>query len=203
MAYDTLIDHIIKEAEGKKEEILSEARKKADAMLSDLDKRRGELRERAFRGLELELEEYRVKEINRAHLKCKAILTLAKEKVIEDLHRDLYSALKSIEEGPSYPAILRRLLIEGFKELKGKVFVLANSRDCQLIKDFLKDANLTCCEVVSVSPDDRVKGGIEILAHDKSISITNTIWSRFEKVKEDLMPEVGQILFPPSSSLSP
>ena len=196
MAYDVLIDYIIREGEGKKEQILTEAKKNADAMLSDMEKRREALRDKKINEIENEIAEYRAKELNRALLKGKAFISVAKGEIIDAMYRELHSALQTIIGGPSYPAILRQLLIEALQDMGGKVYVLVNSGDCQIIKDLLKDMSITRCEVISITPDDRIEGGVEILSHDKSISIINTLWSRLEKVKEDLLPEIGKILFP-------
>ena len=44
MAYDVLIEYIIEEGETRGEQILAEAREKADAMLSDFEKRIEEIK---------------------------------------------------------------------------------------------------------------------------------------------------------------
>ncbi|MEK6560262.1 MAG: V-type ATP synthase subunit E family protein, partial [Nitrospirota bacterium] len=99
--------------------------------------------------------------------------------------------------GSSYPVILLQLLIEGLKHIQGRVEVVVNSKDITLIRSYLKDKdiNIETCDVISVNSDDRIKGGIEIISEDNSVSILNTVWSRLEKVREDVMPEIGDILF--------
>lgn len=196
MAYDVLTDYIITEGEKRREEILAEARKKADAMLAELGKKIEELRQKAFSEIEKELAEYRIKGLNRMRLKGDMLISIAKGEVIDELYREVNSSLQTIIEGPSYPAILQQLLMEGLQGMRGKVYVQVNSGDNSLIEDILKDRVITNCEVISIASDDRIKGGVEILSHDKSISIINTLWSRFDKVKEELMPEIGKILFP-------
>lgn len=195
MPYDVLIDSIIKEGEERKEQILAEAREKADAMLTDLEKRIDDLRKKEMEEIERGLAEYRTKELNRAHHRGEAFKSIAKGEIIDEVYRKVQHTFHSIIDGPLYPPILQKLLIEGLQEMRGKVYVVASSSDCSLIKDLLKGRSINNCEIISITPDDRIKGGIEILSHDKSISVINTLSSRFEKIKEDLMPEIEKILF--------
>jgi len=164
MAYDVLIEYIIEEGETRGEQILAEAREKADAMLSDFEKRIEDLRQKAASGLEKELTGYRMQVLNRARLKGTAIIAIAKGEIVDEVYREVDSSLQAMIEGPSYPAILERLLAEGLDEMRGKVTV------------------------------ERTKGGVEILSEDKRVAIINTLWSRWEKVREELMPEIRTIL---------
>jgi len=195
MSYDVLIDHIIKEAEKRREEILTEVRKKADAMLTELGNRIEELRERAFSNVKKDLDEYRVKELNRARHRGKTVIFAAKGEVVDEVIKEVNNAFHSIIKGPAYPSILKNLLREGLQEVKGKVHVIANSRDCPMIEEILKGISVTGCEVLSVKEDDRINAGVEMLSYDNSISIINTLWSRFDKVRDDMMPELREILF--------
>lgn len=195
MSYDVLIDHIIKEAEKRREDILAEARKKADAMLTGLGNMIEDLKARAFSNVKKDLDEYRVKELNKARHRGNAYIYAAKGEVVDDVFKEVENAFHSTIEGPAYPSILKNLLIEGLQEVKGKVHVIANSRDCPRVKDILKDISLTGCEVLSVKEDDRINAGVEVLSYDNSISIINTLWSRFDKVREDMMPQLREILF--------
>lgn len=164
MAYDVLIEYIIEEGETRGEQILAEVREKADALLSDFEKRIEDLRQKAANGLEKELTEYRMQVLNRARLKGKAIIAIAKGEIVDEVYREVDSSLQAMIEGPSYPAILDRLLAEGLDEMRGKVTV------------------------------ERIKGGVEILSEDKRVAVINTLWSRWEKVREELMPEIRTIL---------
>ena len=165
MAYDVLIEHIIKEGEAAGEQILAEARKKADAMFSDFEKRIGDLSQKAASGLEKELSGYRMQALNRARLKGNAFMAVAKGEIMDEVCQGVSDALQAIIEGPSYPAILDRLLAEGLDEMRGKATV------------------------------ERIKGGVEILSEDKRVAVINTLGSRWEKVREELMPEIRKILF--------
>ncbi len=165
MAYDVLIEHIIKEGEAEGEQILSEARKKADVLLSDFEKRIEDLRQQAASGLEKELTGYRMQVLNRAHLNGNAFMAVVKGEIMDEVYQGVSDALQAIIEGPSYPAILDRLLAEGLDEMGGKVTV------------------------------ERIKGGVEILSEDKRVAVINTLWSRWEKVREELMPEIRKLLF--------
>lgn len=198
MSYETLIDYIIKEGDRRSEELLSEARQKAAVMLTELDIKIAGRRDVAFRNLKTEIEVYRVKELNKARFKAKAFIAAAMGDVIDEVLNETSKLFYSITEGPSYPSILKSLLIEGLQAIKGEIHVKANSRDCQIIKDILKDmaiTTLTDCKVVSVNEDDRIKGGVEILSQDKCVTVINTLWSRFDKAKEDIMPDMREILF--------
>jgi vacuolar-type H+-ATPase subunit E/Vma4 len=195
MSYDVLIDHIIEEAGKRRGEILAEARKKADAMLMELKDMVDHIQERAFSNVKKDLDDYRVKELNRARHRGKAFISAAKGEVVDAVFKEVDNAFHSIIEGPAYPSILKNFLTEGLQEVKGKVHVIANSRDCPLVKDILKDVSFTGCEVLSVKEDDRINAGVEMLSYDNSISIINTLWSRFDKVREDMMPQLREILF--------
>ena len=164
MAYDVLIEYIIEEGETRSEQILAEAREKADVLLSVVEKRIEDLRQQAASGLEKELTGYRMQVLNRAHLKGTAIIAIAKGEIVDEVYREVDSSLQAMIEGPSYPVILERLLAEGLDEMRGKVTV------------------------------ERIKGGVEILSEDKRVAIINTLWSRWEKVREELMPEIRTIL---------
>ena len=165
MPYDVLIEYIIEEGETRGEQILSEAREKADALLSDFEKRIEDLRQKAASGLEKELTGYRMQVLNRARLKGNAFMAVVKGEIMDEVYRGVSDALQTMIEGPSYPAILDRLLAEGLDEMRGKVTA------------------------------ERIKGGVEILSEDKRVAVINTLGSRWEKVKEELMPEVRKILF--------
>ncbi|MBI5407015.1 MAG: hypothetical protein HZA18_04890 [Nitrospirae bacterium] len=165
MAYDVLIEHIIKEGEAEGEQILAEAREKADVLLSDVEKRIEDLRQKGASGLEKELTGYRMQVLNRARLKGNAFMAIVKGEIMDEVYRGVSDALQTMIEGPSYPAILDRLLAEGLDEMRGQVTV------------------------------ERIKGGVEILSEDKRVAVINTLESRWEKAKEELMPEVRKILF--------
>ena len=164
MAYDVLIEHIIKEGEAEGEQILAEAREKAAVLLSDFEKRIEDLRQQAASGLEKELTGYRRQVLNRARLKGNAFMAIVKGEIMDEVYRGVSDALQTMIEGPSYPAILDRLLAEGLDEMRGKVTV------------------------------ERIKGGVEILSEDKRVAIINTLGSRWKKAKEELMPEIRTIL---------
>ena len=197
MSYEALAAHIINEGEKKASEIMAKARENADAMKAGIDTELKIRRENAYQELKQEIAGYRIKKLNIARLRASAILAEAKGDVIVDVFKECDSALQSILEGSSYPVILLQLLIEGLKHIQGRVEVVVNSKDVTLIRSFLKDKdiNIETCDVISVNGDDRIKGGIEIISEDNSVSIVNTVWSRLEKVREDVMPEIGVILF--------
>ncbi len=197
MSYEALTAHIINEGENKASEIMARARENADAMKAGIDAELKLRRENAYHELKQEIAEYRIKKLNIARLRASAILAEARGDVIADVFRECDSALQSISESAKYPAILFQFLVEGLKHMQGRVGVVVNSRDVSLVRSFLSDKNINIetCDVISVSGDDRITGGIEIISEDKSMSIVNTFRSRLEKVREDVMPETGEILF--------
>ena len=197
MSYGALIDYIINEGDNKASDIMGKARENADAMKSRIAAELKTKRENAYNELQKDIAGNRIKELNIARLKASAILAEAKGDVIVDVFKECDSALQSILGGSSYPVIILQLLIEGLKHIQGRVEVVVNSKDVTLIRSFLKDKdiNIETCDVISVNGDDRIKGGIEIISEDNSVSIVNTVWSRLEKVREDVMPEIGVILF--------
>ncbi|MBI5194326.1 MAG: hypothetical protein HZA08_12925 [Nitrospirae bacterium] len=198
MSYDILIDYILKEGDKRRDELLSEAGQKAAVMLAELDIKIAGRREDAIRNIKKELEGYRIKELNKARFQAKSFAASAQGEVIEEVFKEAAFVFQSIAEGPSYPSILKSFLIEGLQAIEGEVHVKTNSRDCHIIKDILKDIALTAlanCEVISINSDDSIIGGVEILSQDKCVTVINTLWSRFDKVKEDLMPDMREILF--------
>lgn len=197
MSYGALIVHIINEGDNRASDILAKARENADAMKARIAAELKTRRENAYHELQKEIAGIRIQELNMARLKASAILAEAKGDVIVNVFKECDSALQSILEGSSYPVILLQLLIEGLKHMQGRVEVAVNSKDATLIRSFLKDKdiNIETCEVISVNGDDRIKGGIELISEDNSVSILNTVRSRLEKVREDVMPEIGEILF--------
>ena len=197
MSYEALTAHIINEGEKKASEIMAKARENADVMKAGIDAELKIRRENAYHELKEEIAGYRIKKLNMARLMASAVLAEARGDVIADVFRECDSALQSISESAKYPAILLQFLVEGLKNMHGRVGVVVNSRDVSIIRSFLNDKNINIetCDVISVSGDDRIRGGIEIISEDKSMSIVNTFRSRLEKVRADVMPEIGEILF--------
>ncbi len=196
MSYEALIEYIKKEGEARRNEILKRAEKQGEEILSRAYREFEAKKETIHRSLERGIQEEKVKRLNRAFLKKQEIISRAMAEVLDELFQAISESLEDIIRKSSYRSILRSLLMESLQEVEGKVMVKASRKDLKIIKEIAREEGLNNSVIEGFTGDDTIKGGIEVISTDGDVSIMNTLWSRLEKIKDEVMPEIRKILFP-------
>jgi V/A-type H+-transporting ATPase subunit E len=93
MSLESIVERILKEAEGNKEKILQEARLQAAGMIQEAKKEAESISEGILREASVRLKSQKQKLIVNARLEKKKLLLAAKRKIIEDLFAKLRSEL--------------------------------------------------------------------------------------------------------------
>ena len=182
-----------------KEKIISDAKKKAEKLLSEADvtsrqnteaaKQEAEKLKKAERKkIELEVKLMIDKGIALARLNARKAFIKKREELINSI---IDEALSNIRKSSKYASFLTKVFKENAKFLEGNITVYCDEADLKLVKESLKKAGLKA----DVNPSNVSNGSGGIIIEDSTGKrIEETIQARLERNRDEIRKAVAEFL---------
>lgn len=191
MAYENLLKSVEESAEEKERESEENAQKQADAIRREAKKLAEEVVERTVREAENAADIERNKQLFLAKGKIKEQALMTREKMFETAFEMAGQRLAVVRQDGKYPGIFRRLLEETISATGEGPFVIhVDPRDFDLCTKMLEAMKVSC----EIRTDLPCMGGLSASSPDGHITISNTIESRLERVREHKRREIHATL---------
>jgi len=115
-----------------------------------------------------------------------------KSEVLSELFQKAEKKIVEIKNGGNYKDILIKLLREAIErwgeEIKTDDFIVyVSEEDLSFLKNFSNDAE--------IKADRDMKEGVILISKDNRFRLINTLKSRMERAKADILPSLNKILF--------
>lgn len=192
MAYNELLQSMELGAKEKIGTILEGARRAAESVVSDSQREAEAIK----RKMVSEAESGVKIESNRSHYilseELKADLAVEKERIYREAFSKAEKGLDSCRVDPRYPASFIRMLEESLEGIpEGGAELHIDPKDAALCTASSGKTGTG----LSVVPDLSCHGGLVVRTSDGSITIDNTLETRFENAREALKKEIYSLLF--------
>jgi V/A-type H+/Na+-transporting ATPase subunit E len=191
MAYEHLLKSVEESALEKERELQNNAKKQADAIRSAAKKQADQIQERTIQEAETSAAIERNKQLFLAKGAIKEQALKSREKLFEAAFDAAGEQLGRLRQEDMYAAVFRRLAEETISAMGESLFVVhVDPRDLDLCKNTLAAMTVSCeiradlecmCGLVASSPDGR-------------ITISNTVESRLERVREHKRLDIYAVL---------
>lgn len=176
--------------------ILENASKEAEAVVQGVVKELERSRAERFENMKVSIELQRMRMSAGAKLRAKGLALNQRQAAIAKVLRCAHNRFKQIPKDKAYPDILKRLLSEAVDNwrnyMKGeKALIAASKEDASVFKSLKHIAD---CEII---PDERgrMSPGVIIISKDKRYKVTNTLESRLDKARPELVSIIDRALF--------
>lgn len=180
----------------KCQDILEKARLEAEAMIKGAAEDVEKMRDREIEKIKASMQSERLAMLAKARLKAREILLKERQEASARVLDEVWSRLKGIRGDRSYPDILERLFKEAMDKWRihgigQKAVGILLKEDIPLLKTLVSDAE---CEM---TPDEtgNMAPGVIIMSEDGKYKIINTLHSRFEKARPEMVAIIDRILF--------
>ncbi|MFO7973781.1 MAG: V-type ATP synthase subunit E [Candidatus Hydrogenedentota bacterium] len=169
-----------RDADKRCQAILDEAREEAARIVAEArqtaeENRGNAVREEQKRARE-ELEEAR----QRAQAEAERAKVTMREQVADRVLEKVREELRNVAESPEFPEIVRLLLAEIIEETFENAIVLAPPKHVATCREWLDAQDRAH---IAVEPDERLRDGVAVTNAARSFRLTNTLTSRFEKIR--------------------
>ena len=196
MSLESILEHISKEVEAQRDEILKDAREKREAMLEQArETARKEAQALEQRGQD-DARARHERIVTLARLESRKRLLAAKQKVMESAFSEALRSLADLPR-PQYLELLKGMLLAS---ASGTEEVILSRRDRDALgEELVREGNRTL-EAASrpgqlrLSAETREITGGFILAGDR-VEVNMSFDSALGRVREELEPEVAAVLF--------
>ena len=185
------------DAGAKAENILADAAKKVDMMLSGTEREAEKRREQILGRAQKEAEEQKRRILGIARLDARKQMLAAKQELIKEALQQALEALSNLEE-QDYFAVLKKMLLASIKT--GEEIVILSPRDkARIPKSFWKEIQEELAAAgrknkLSISKETFETSGGFIL-RSGGVEINNSFDSLLEMYRDELEMEAAAILF--------
>jgi V/A-type H+-transporting ATPase subunit E len=190
MGHETLALHLIGNAEGRKAEILGEAREEAGRRIARALAEAEAMECASREAFEREIARERDLRMSRARLEAKEVEVRAQAALAEDVLARLRERLSRVPSTGGYPGVAERLYREILPEIPaGNVRLGADAQALESLGPLLADPRIRRVPL----PEDEI-GGVEVSDEAGTIRIRNTLKARLENALPSLMAEIHRRL---------
>ena len=179
--------------------MLENAQKEAEAIVKTAIEQQERLNRERLKKAEVYLEKERVRMLANAKLYANEVILKERQLAVAKILDEVNNRLKELRKDKDYPEILKRLCKEAmdgwhamgtdFKSVPTeKALIMVSKQDISYLN------NTSGCEIVSDETGDMLPGVI-IMSRDKRFKIINTLHSRLEKKKPELVSMIDNVLF--------
>ena len=191
MAYENLLKSVEESALEKERELQKKAKKQAEEIRSAAKKQAEEIQRRTIQEAETSAAIERNKQLFLAKGAIKEQALKSREKVFEAAFEAAGQRLSRLRQDDTYPSVFRRLAEETTSAMGESPFVIhVDQRDLDLCKNTLAAMKISC----EIRTDLECMGGLVASSPDGHITISNTIESRLERVREHKRLEIYAVL---------
>jgi vacuolar-type H+-ATPase subunit E/Vma4 len=192
VAYENLLKSVEENAGEREQEIRTRGRAAVRAILDAAEARAADLQQTSLDETKKSALIERNKLTYLVRVEEKKQLITRKETIFLQAVTMAEQRLLSLRTNPEYPEIFKKLAQEAAGAIEtGKCHIHVDKRDGQLALDTLTGLNLPAV----VIPDLTTAGGLVITNTDETVTISNTVESRLERIKEHRKLEIYSILF--------
>ncbi|EYB69609.1 H+-transporting two-sector ATPase subunit E [Deinococcus phoenicis] len=183
MALDKLLEH---EAQADIERIRAEASGRAQQIVADARERAQALIESRTRALETQRQAGLVRARSAADLELSAARLTASEQGMTEVYGLVEQQLRDITRLPEYREILGRLIQQARQAIPDAEAVEVGPAEAALARELVTD--------LPVRENPGLQGGVRVVARGGKSGITNTLPGRLERVRGELAPQVSRLL---------
>lgn len=191
MSLETVVDDILDDARKRAEEIREEGEQRAGEIRADAEEDAAEIIETAKEEVEQQIEQEREQKVSNANLEAKRMRLNARRAALNDVHETVEERITAIN-GDTREELTQALLESAAREFSESETVLVYGRpeDSDVIESLLTDH-----EGLEYAGEYDCLGGVVVESESSRIRVNNTFDSILEDVWEDLLPDVSAQLF--------
>ena len=194
MSYEELIDAIEKDAVKERQKIIADAGFEAKGIIEKAETDLKSLKEKKIAEFEGYLESEKALEVGQARREADILSISVKSEVLSELFQKAEKKIVEIKNGGNYKDILIKLLREAIErwgeEIKTDDFIVyVSEKDLSLLK------NTDISSEFKIQQDKDIREGVILVSRDNRFRMVNTLKSRMERAKADILPVLNKILF--------
>ncbi|MFQ6095494.1 MAG: V-type ATP synthase subunit E family protein [Thermoplasmata archaeon] len=183
MGLESVVKGILGAGRRESQEIISEGKKEAEKIISDAKKKGTEEMNRRVEEAEIDGEKKRVQDLARAELEVKRMVLESQKEILDVIYSKALERLRTLH---SNDAILRNLLNSHSTDVKtGRVY--SNEKDRWAVESIVGQ---------NYAGTKTILGGVIIESMDGKSTVDLTYETLMEKVWEDSIREVAEVLWP-------
>ena len=192
---------VLSDAKERAEKVLSEAEKKAKSIVEEARREAEKEAEAIISKKKTEAKAYARRILSEARLKAKLKVLNAKEQLVSEIFDEALKKLKELAQSPTYKDVLESLIRDAAITIGGGDLEILLPSDTNVVLDLdriAKEAEAETGNKTSLTiSDERIKsvGGVIVRSKDKLLTVDNTFESRLERLRERLRVSVANILF--------
>ncbi len=190
MSHQDLINALLQDGSRQCGQIIEKARADAEDIIKNTEKEIEQRKKVHLNKIEADIKIKSMQIINRAKLNANGKILKAKYEVIENIFQKATERFFEIKNENKYLSIFEKLCKEVLGDIKGETKVIMDREDASLFKKLFLDVK---AELAPVNTSKVF--GIELITKNGSVIIKNTLNSRLEKIKPELMLELNNLLF--------
>lgn len=194
MSYEELIDSIEKDAVKERQNLIDDAGIEANSIVEKVKNELKILREKKITEFENYLEKERALAAGQARREADILSISAKTEVLSELFQKAEERIIELKNGGNYKNILIKLLGEAIErwgeEIKTDDFIVYVSED-----DLSALKNEDISSEFKIQADKNIKEGVILVSTDNRFRLINTLKSRMERAKADMLPILNEVLF--------
>ncbi len=194
MSYEELIDSIEKDAVKERQKLIGDAGVEANSIVGKAENELKALREKKIAELESYLEKERALAVTQAKRDADILSISVKSEVLSELFQKTEKRIIEIKNGGNYKDILIKLLREAVEKWKDEIktddfIVYVSEEDLSLLK------NTDISGEFEIQAGKDIKEGVILVSRDNKFRMVNTLKSRMERAKADMLPILNKVLF--------
>ncbi|MEK6590116.1 MAG: V-type ATP synthase subunit E [Nitrospinota bacterium] len=192
MSYNELINAIERDALRGRQKILEDAKAEADNIIRNAEKEIKRLRSEKIEEIKDSISRERVRAISRAKSELRILLLSARKEILSKLFIEAEERIHKLKREKSYSDILIKLIKEavekGREELGAdELIAYVSEDDIPLLKNNLKG--------IQINTNQDIDEGVIVASADDKFRLVNTLKSRLERAKMNMLPLLNQVLF--------
>jgi len=194
MSYEELIDSIEKDAVKERQNLIDNAGIEANSIVEKVKNELKVLREKKITEFEGYLESEKALAVGQARREADILSISVKSEVLSELFQKAEKKIVEIKNGGNYKDILIKLLREAIErwgeEIKTDDFIVyVSEEDLSLLK------NTDISSEFEIQAGEDMREGVILVSRDNRFRMVNTLKSRMERAKADILPVLNKILF--------
>ena len=194
MSYEELIDSIEKDAVKERQKLIDDAGVEANSIVERVKNELKALREKKIAELESYLEKERALAVTQAKRDADILSISVKSEVLSELFQKTEKRIIEIKNGGNYKDILIKLLREAVEKWKDEIktddfIVYVSEDDLSLLK------NTDISGEFEIQAGKDMREGVILVSRDNKFRMINTLKSRMERAKADMLPVLNKVLF--------
>lgn len=173
--------------------IIENAQKEAEGIIKKATEELEKVKRERLEQAKASLQEEKIKRLADARLYVNEVILRQRQLAVTKVFECVVERLNELRKEKDYPDILKRLYKEAMDgwhdSMKDeKTLVMVSKQDVSYLN------NISGCEIVSDETGDMLHG-VVIMSMDKRFKIINTLHSRLEKKKPELVSMIDSTLF--------